>query len=86
MNIEKIVGIVSGLLTSISMIPQFLKLIKTKDSQTISIGMLIVLLTGVAGWICYGFLKKDWIIIGTNVFAFLINFVTMLLSVKYRKH
>jgi MtN3 and saliva related transmembrane protein len=86
MEFEKIIGIASGVLTSISMLPQFFKLIKTKESENISMGMLIVLLTGVAGWIYYGFLKNDWIIILTNAFAFLINFVTMILSVKYRKH
>ena len=86
MEFEKIIGIASGVLTSISMLPQVFKLIKTKESENISMGMLIVLLTGVAGWIYYGFLKNDWIIILTNAFAFLINFVTMILSVKYRKH
>jgi len=86
MDFEKIVGAVSGLLTSISMLPQFFKLIKTKDSENISKGMLIVLLAGIAGWIYYGSLKNDWIIIGTNAFAFLVNFVTMVLSIKFRQH
>ena len=85
MELEKIIGIVSGLLTSASMLPQFAKLVKTKDSENISMGMLLVLLTGVAGWIYYGFLKNDWIIIATNVFAFIVNLVTMILSIRYKK-
>lgn len=85
MDLEQIIGIAAGSLTSISMIPQFIKLVKTKDSENISMGMLIVLLTGVAGWIYYGFLKQDWIIIATNIFAFAINLVTLILSVAYRK-
>jgi MtN3 and saliva related transmembrane protein len=86
MDFTKIVGIISGLLTSISMLPQFFKLIKTKDSKNISMGMLVVLLMGVAGWVYYGFLRTDWIIIATNTFAFLVNFVTMILAIKYRRH
>jgi MtN3 and saliva related transmembrane protein len=84
MDLEKIIGIISGLLTSISMLPQFVKLIKTKNSKDISMVTLIVLITGVAGWIYYGSLKKDWIIILTNAFAFLINLCTIILSIKYR--
>jgi MtN3 and saliva related transmembrane protein len=86
MDFEKIVGIIAGLLTSISMLPQFFKLVKTQESKNISMGMLLVLLTGVAGWIYYGFLRNDWIIIITNAFALLVNFVTMILSIKYRRH
>lgn len=86
MDFAKLVGIISGLLTSISMLPQFFKLVKTKESKNISMGMLLVLLTGVAGWIYYGFLRNDWIIVVTNAFALLVNFVTMLLSIKYRRH
>jgi MtN3 and saliva related transmembrane protein len=85
MELEKIIGIISGSLTSISMLPQFFKLIGTKDGKDISMVMLFVLLTGVAGWVYYGFLKNDWIIILTNAFAFMINLCTMILSIKYRR-
>jgi len=83
---EKIVGIISGVLTSVSMLLQFIKLLKKKDSKDIAIGMLIVLIAGVAGWTCYGFLKRDMIIITTNAFAFLVNFLTIILSIKYRRN
>ena len=86
MEFAKMIGIVSGLLTSISMLPQFVKLVKSKDSKNISMGMLVVLLTGVAGWIYYGFLRNDWIIVVTNAFAFLVNLFTLTLSIKYRRH
>lgn len=86
MELEKIVGIVSGSLTSISMLPQFVKLIKTKDGEDVSIGMLIVLLAGVTGWVYYGLLRNDLIILITNAFAFLINLLTIVLRLKYRGH
>jgi len=82
----KIVGILSGALTSISMIPQFSKLIKKKDSKDISIGMLIVLLLGVAGWTFYGYLRADPILIITNSFSVFIDLLTIILAIKYRKH
>ena len=50
----QIAGIIAGVLTSASMIPQFFKLIQKKDSKDISIGMLVALIAGVACWIWYG--------------------------------
>jgi MtN3 and saliva related transmembrane protein len=85
MPFEKIVGIIAGLLTSVSMLPQFFKLIKTRDSKNVSLGMLIVLLIGVTGWTYYGVLKKDAIITVTNGFAVLINVLTIIISLKLRR-
>lgn len=82
---EKIVGVVAGLLTSISMLPQFVKLIKKKDSKDVSIGMLAVLIAGVGAWIYYGILRNDLIIVFTNSFAFLVNVFTLILAINYRK-
>jgi len=85
MEFEKAIGIISGVLTSISMLPQFFMLIKTKDSNNISVGMLFVLLSGLAGWTYYGFLKNDPIIIATNAFAGLVNLLTIFFSVRYKR-
>jgi len=82
---EKIVGVISGVLTSVSMLPQFFKLIKKKDSKDVSLGMLAVMIAGVGGWIYYGILRSDLIIVVTNSFAFLVNILTMILAINYRK-
>ena len=82
---EKITGIISGMLTLVSMLPQFFKLIKKKDSKDIAIGMLLVLIAGVAGWTYYGVLKNDILITLTNAFAFLINLLMVILAIKYRE-
>jgi MtN3 and saliva related transmembrane protein len=82
---EKIVGIISGMLTSASMLPQFFKLIKKKDSRDISILMLVVLIAGVSCWVWYGFLKNDLIIIITNAFSVLLNILTLAFALKYRQ-
>jgi len=68
-----IVGIIAGVLTAISLLPQLIKLIKEKKGDGISVVMLITLLAGLGTWVYYGCLKKDWPIIATNSFSFLIN-------------
>ena len=85
--LENIIGIVAGVLTGISLLPQLVKMIKEKEGKDISAGMLIVLLAGLAVWVAYGIMKKDWPIIITNAFSFLVNSIIITLKFVYeRKH
>ena len=79
------VGIGAGICTAISMLPQLIKIIKTKKADDISYVMVTVLLAGVAAWIWYGVLKRDYPIILTNGVSFLVNVLVLIFSVKYRE-
>ena len=82
------VGAASGILTSVSMFPQIIKTYKEKKAGDISLVMIFVLLSGVGGWIYYGFLRKDLPIIITNSFSFVLNLLLLILHWKYeeKKH
>jgi MtN3 and saliva related transmembrane protein len=84
-SFSQYVGIVSGILTGISLLPQLLKVIREKESESVSLVTLVVLLAGLAGWVWYGILKEDWPIIITNSFSFLTNTAIIILSLLYRK-
>jgi MtN3 and saliva related transmembrane protein len=84
-SFSQYVGIVSGILTGISLLPQLIKVIREKKSESVSLVTLIVLLAGLAGWVWYGILKEDWPIIITNSFSFLTNSAIIILSLLYRK-
>lgn len=70
---EILIGIAAGTLTSLSMLPQLIKVIKEKDVQAISPVMILVLLAGVSLWIVYGIMKSEWPIILSNAFSVLVN-------------
>jgi len=78
------VGIVAGILTGVSLLPQLIKIIKEKKASSISFGMLAVLLAGLCGWIVYGVLKKDYPIIVTNSFSLLTNIIIVVFTAKYK--
>jgi MtN3 and saliva related transmembrane protein len=80
------IGIAAGVCTSISMLPQLVKIIKTKKADDISYGMVVVLLVGVAAWIWYGVLRSDYPIIITNSFSLLVNFLVLVFSLRYKKN
>jgi len=44
----------------------------------------MVLFAGIGCWVAYGILKKDWIIITSNSFSFVINLVLTRFTVKYK--
>jgi MtN3 and saliva related transmembrane protein len=81
----QVIGIASGVLTSSSLVPQLIKIIKEKKAEGVSLGMFIVLLIGVGGWIWYGIEKKDIPIMATNSFSFIINTLILIFSLKYKK-
>jgi MtN3 and saliva related transmembrane protein len=70
---ENILGIIAGILTSISMIPQLVKVIREKDAENLSLVMLSILITGLSLWVWYGFLKDELPIVLSNAFAVLVN-------------
>ena len=84
-SISQYVGIAAGILTGISLIPQLIKIVREKKKESVSIGMLVVLLAGLCGWIWYGVLKKDYPIIITNAFSLLTNISILILSFIYKR-
>ena len=85
MDITQIIGIVAGILTATSLIPQLVKILKEKKADDVSPLMLIILLAGLGLWATYGFMKKDWPIIITNCFSFLLNTVVLFCRYKYAR-
>jgi MtN3 and saliva related transmembrane protein len=79
------VGIVAGVFTGISLLPQLIKLIRSKKAEDLSLFFLIILLCGLGLWIWYGFLRQDIPIIVTNAFSLLVNLTLIILGLKYKK-
>lgn len=79
------VGILAGIFTSTSLLPQLIKLIRNKKAEDISLFFLIALFIGISLWIVYGVLRKDIPIIATNCFSFLINVMMIVLGIRFKK-
>jgi MtN3 and saliva related transmembrane protein len=84
MEFIDILGLVAGICTSSSILPQLIKTIKTKKTENVSIAMFIVMLSGNALWIYYGFDKSDIAIISTNFLALGLNIAILIAHFKYK--
>lgn len=80
----QIVGLAAGICTSISLLPQLIKLIKRKKAEDLSMFYLIILLVGLGLWIWYGAMREDIPILVTNSFSFLLNLIIIVLGLKFK--
>lgn len=67
MDVVTLVGSAAALCTTVSYFPQLRKCWKTGEAGDLSLWMFLVLATGVALWVVYGFLKSDYVIVVANV-------------------
>jgi MtN3 and saliva related transmembrane protein len=84
-DITNYVGLGAGICTSVSLLPQLIKIIREKKAEDLSYFMLGILLVGLGGWIWYGILKKDLPIILTNSFSFLVNILVIIFTIRFKK-
>lgn len=81
----KIVGLIAGILTACSLLPQLFKTIKTKEAEDVAPFMFWMLVTGTGLWTYYGVLRDDLPIIVTNAFSLSLNIFMLVLRKRYTK-
>lgn len=81
----KIVGLIAGILTASSLLPQVFKTIKTKEAEDVAPFMFWMLVTGTGLWGYYGILRDDLPIVVTNAFSFSLNIFMLILRKRYAK-
>jgi len=86
MKFIDMLGLVAGICTSSSLVPQIITTLKKKKAGEVSIIMFIVMLTGNALWIYYGFDKSDIAIISTNFLALSLNIFMLILKFRYKEN
>lgn len=84
MILENLIGITAGILTSISMLPQLLKVIKEKTVEDLSLPMIIILITGLSLWVWYGIIKNELPIIFSNAFAVIVNLFLLSYYLRFK--
>jgi len=55
-----VMGYIAGVCTTSAFLPQAIKIVKTKHTKDLSLGMYSILTTGVGLWGVYGLINHDW--------------------------
>jgi MtN3 and saliva related transmembrane protein len=79
------IGIAASTFTSLTLLPQLIKIVRERDAEGTSYLMLVVLFIGLSLWIVYGVLKDDLIIIVANSVSLLINILTGVFTFIHRR-
>jgi MtN3 and saliva related transmembrane protein len=73
-NFTTFVGLAAACCTTASYIPQLKKCWDTGETGDLSFKMLLILSTGIALWVVYGILQRDWVIILANTISLALLF------------
>ena len=84
MNWTTLIGFVAAILTTIAFLPQAIKVIKTKQTKDIALGMYVILLIGIGLWLIYGILIQRWPIIISNAITFILASVILVYKLIYK--
>jgi MtN3 and saliva related transmembrane protein len=84
MDAITIIGLIAALFTTVSLLPQLIKVYKTKSTKDISTGMFTLFGVGVLLWFVYGVFVNDLPIIVANSLAFIQAAVILFFKAKYK--
>jgi MtN3 and saliva related transmembrane protein len=84
MDYINIIGLVAAAMGGISLFPQLLKVLKTKSTKDISLGMISIFSGSIFLWLVYGILLKNSPIIIANFFGFIQALIILLYKIKYK--
>lgn len=79
---NNIIGFIAAFCTTVSFIPQAVKVFKTKKTGDISLGMFLLMTTGVACWDIYGFIINAWPVIIANSVTLVFAAYILIMKIK----
>ena len=78
----EIIGYFGASLTTFSFLPQTIQTVKTKDTSSISLIMYLTFTIGVAFWLIFGFLSKNYIIVFANILTLIFSSIILFIKIK----
>lgn len=82
MPVEDIIGSIAAVLTTSSFLPQAIKVLRTRNTEAISLTMYALFTCGVTLWLVYGIITVQWSITIAN--AVTVVLAAIILGMKLR--
>ena len=82
-SMETVVSSIAAVLTTAAFIPQAYKIIHTRETKGVSLGMHITFAIGVAFWFTLGVMLWNWPMMLSNAVTFGLTVVIVIMKVRY---
>ncbi len=86
MEAYTIIGVLATIITTVSLLPQVIKIYRSKSSKDISAGMYTVFCVGIGLWAIYGVFIQDIVIVIANTLGFIQGAAILVLKFKYKNN
>jgi MtN3 and saliva related transmembrane protein len=84
MELNELIGMVAGTLTTVSFVPQVMKTWKSRSAKDISLGMFLLFSLGVALWLIYGIGISSMPVILANAITLVLALGIILMKVTFK--
>ena len=84
MDVTSIIGFIAAFFTTISYIPQLIKVMRSKSTEDLSLATFLLLFLGLSLWLVYGILLKNFPLIIANVITLFFISLILIHKIKYK--
>ena len=84
MSYSDLIGTMAAICTTVSFVPQVLKVRRTRHARDLSFPMYIIFSSGVFLWACYGVMMKSLPIITANSIMLFFCFYIIFMKLRYK--
>ncbi|WP_261967807.1 SemiSWEET transporter [Prosthecodimorpha staleyi] len=79
----EIIGAVAALCTTLCWLPQTIRVIRLRDTSSLSLATFSIFVIGIVLWLAYGIMIVSWPLILANVFTLALNGTILALKLRY---
>jgi MtN3 and saliva related transmembrane protein len=77
------VGYFAASCTTLAFLPQAVKVLRDKDTKSLSLGMYVLFTVGVGLWLAYGILKDDYVITLANAVTIILSLAILVTKIRF---
>jgi MtN3 and saliva related transmembrane protein len=78
-----IIGYCAATMTTLSFVPQLLRVVKLRSARDVSLGMFLIFTTGTAFWLLYGLMVHSFPVALANSVTFLLSLAILVLKLRF---
>jgi MtN3 and saliva related transmembrane protein len=77
------IGYLAATCTTLSFLPQLVRVVRLRSARDISLGMFLVVSGGTAMWLTYGLLSRSWPVAVANAVTLVLSISILILKLRF---